>query len=745
MKKLLARRWTAPCRKCEGLVHAREWRSWGSVITSRISLAALFCATGAGAVAQVISPPVGQSEQAGAFRTENGTGAVTVSGVLVTASRVDLLGKAVTASQGKVTEEELKLRPSYRIGQLLESVPGLVVTAHSGEGKAYQYLARGFNLDHGTDIANFIDDEPINRPTNAHGQGYSDLNFIIPQVLDGLEYAKGPYYPSIGDFGDVASVRLHVADEIPDQIIGSAGTLGDYNAYVGGTHELSPDGRVYGAFEYAHVDGPFVPGNDFRKYAGMARYSHGAAADGYDVTIQYYKGDGLFTTDQPVRAVREGLISRYGTLDPTDGNRSERLSISSHYAVEGDDWAFTTNAYYVRSRQTLWNNFTHFLEDHVNGDQEQQDETRDLAGGAAAFKLKSTFGSITSDTTVGVQGRYDGIYVDRRHTLMREVLDYCEQLQPDGVTAVKYNIGLSYCSQDLVKLHDVGLYVENKTVWTRWLRTDGGPFSKTPFTRNVTMFQPKGSLALGPWWKTEVYVSAGQGFHSDDIRGVSGTVPLEGLQGNATAAPFLVKADGGEVGMRTDIIPKTQIQLAAFYIHLNSEFVYDQDQGEDQAGPPSKRDGVEFSAQYRPIQWLELNTDLSFSHARFDTSNLAAYGDAGSYIPLAPDFVGSFGVLVDNLGPWYGGLQVRILGSYPLVPDNTERDAGYSETNVNVGYKINSHLKVQAEVFNLFDVKANAAAFYYVTDIHDGLGPTADHQFHPLEPISGRFTVTAMF
>ena len=733
------------------------------MITSRISLAALFCATSVGAIAQVNSPPVGQSEQAGAFRTENGSAAVTVSGVLVTASRVDLLGKAVTASQGKVTEEELKLRPSYRIGQLLESVPGLVVTAHSGEGKAYQYLTRGFNLDHGTDIANFIDDEPINRPTNAHGQGYSDLNFIIPQVLDGLEYAKGPYYPSIGDFGDVASVRLRVADEIPDQIIGSAGTLGDYSVYVGGTHELSrrrprlrrpsstptSTGRSFPATTSANTPASPATATARRPTATMSPCSTTRAPACSPQT-------------SPCGPSQEGLIGRYGTLDPTDGNRSERLSISSHYAVEVDDWAFTTNAYYVRSRQTLWNNFTHFLEDHVNGDQEQQDETRDLAGGAAAFKLKSTFGSITSATTIGVQGRYDGIFVDRRHTLMREVLDYCEQLQPDGLTAVKYNVGLPYCSQDLVKLHDVGLYVENKTVWTGWLRTDvgvreefyggsdlnltpGRPFSKSPFTQNVTMFQPKGSLVLGPWRKTEIYVSAGQGFHSDDIRGVSGTVPLEGLQGNATAAPFLVKADGGEVGMRTDIIPRTQIQFAAFYIRLNSEFVYDQDQGEDQAGPPSKRDGVEFSAQYRPFHWLELNTDLSFSHARFDTSNLAAYGDAGPYIPLAPDFVGAFGVLVDNLGPWYGGLQVRILGSYPLVSDNTERDAGYSETNVNVGYKINSRLKVQAEVFNLFDVKANAAAFYYVTDIHDGLGPTADHQFHPLEPISGRFTVTATF
>ena len=212
---------------------------------------------------------------------------------------------------------------------------------------------------------------------------------------------------------------------------------------------------------------------------------------------------------------------------------------------------------------------------------------------------------------------------------------------------------------------------------------------------------------------------------------------------------MLVKADGEEIGVRTDIIPKVHVQVAAFNIRLNSEIVYDQDQGEDQPGPPSDRHGVEVSAQYRPVHWLELNSDLSVSHARFiDTSQadlLNTYGDDGKFIPLAPTFIGSVGAIVDNLGPWYGGLEVRSLGPYPLVPDNSQRDAGYTETNVDIGYKINTSLKAQFAIFNLFDVKANSAAFYYTTDIHDGLGPTADHQFHALEPISARVTITATY
>jgi outer membrane receptor protein involved in Fe transport len=688
-----------------------------------------------------------------------------LSEVVVTASRADLLGQAVTASQGSVTQEELQLRPAYRVGQLLETMPGLVVTVHSGEGKAYQYLLRGFNLDHGTDIANFIDDMPINRPTNAHGQGYSDLNFVIPEVLAGVDYTKGTYYPSVGDFGDVASEHMRIADVIPTEISASAGTLGDENLLLGGARPVGASGHLLAAAEASHVDGPFTPGNDFRKYAGVLRYSRGTPADGEDLTVMYYKGDGRFITDQPVRAVQEGLIGRFGSLDPSDGNSSERLSVSGHYAAAAGAWSFTSNAYYVHSRQTLWNDFAHFLEDPVNGDQEQQDETRDLLGGGAAIKLKSAVGQIDSQTILGVQGRYDDIYVDRRHTMDRRVLDYCELLGPDGVTATRVDVGEPDCTADRVRVGDVGLYVENSTRWTTWLRSDvglreeyyagqdrsllpGTAFSQVPFSSSTTLLQPKGSLILGPWADTEFYFSAGRGFHSDDVRGVSGTVPLEGLGGTRTA-PLLVKADSEEIGVRSNIVPNVHIQVSAFNVRLASEIVYDQDQGEDQPGPQSDRYGVEVSAEYRARPWLELNTDLAFSHAEFvqvsPAALLAGFGDNGNHIPLSPGFIGSFGAIVDNLGPWYGGLQVRVLGTYPLVSDNSEKDDGYAETNASVGYKFSSRLKGQLEIFNLFNVKANSAAFFYTTVIPDGRGPVADHQVHPLEPISARFSVTATF
>ena len=238
----------------------------------------------------------------------------------------------------------------------------------------------------------------------------------------------------------------------------------------------------------------------------------------------------------------------------------------------------------------------------------------------------------------------------------------------------------------------------------------------------------------------------GRGFHSDDIRSVSGTVLLEDVPGFATADAVLVKVDSEEVGLRSDLIPLTHIQFAAFLLHVESEQVYDQDQGEDE---PARRAGATGSScrgkSTRP--WLEVNADLSYSHARFDTAALAAYGDAGPYIPNAPAFVGSFGV-AGRQSRTAGSAACRSAFSAPIrwSPTTASATRGYTETNARIGYNFSAALRAQVDVFNLFDVKANAGAFYYMTVIPGDNGvPTADHQNHPLEPISARFSVTASF
>ena len=685
-----------------------------------------------------------------------GPSKTSIETIVVTASRMNLLGRASTASQGFITKKELQLRPVYRVGQLLETVPGLVVSIHSGEGKAPQYLARGFNLDHGTDLADFVDDMPINRPTNTHGQGYSDLNFLIPEIFEGLDYTKGTYYPSVGDFGAVASVHLHLADDLPNQLIASVGTVGDERLAGTGTYRFANGDRLSGAADVNHLDGPFDPPNNFRKVAGEIRYASGTATDGFSLTGMYYKGQGRFTTDQPQRAVYEGLIDRFGTLDPSDGQFSERESASAHYARSGENWQLNVNAYGIHSLQTLWNDFTHLLFDPVNGDQEEQAEDRTTVGGAATFAYHTETFGIANDFVVGVQGRHDDVYTDKRHTKDRQVLDYCEN--GSGL----YSVGNSACNADSVQLGDTGVFAEATTHWLPWLRTlvgmrqefyDGTDHSLITGFKGVgsqALFQPKGGLILGPWHKAEFYISAGRGFHSDDVRGVFQTLPLEGIPGFGHHTPFMAKADGEEVGVRTTPLPNLNVQASVFEIEFASELVYDQDMGMDEAEAPSKRRGIEVSAQYRPYPWIELNTDLAATKARFATGNLASYGLNGDYIANAPNFIGSFGIIVDQAGPWYGGLQMRVLGSYPLNPDDVVRGQGYSEINVDVGYKITPRTKVQVSIYNLLDQKADAFDYDYVTRLPgEPAGGIADErkdlQFHPLEPISARVMLTQTF
>jgi outer membrane receptor protein involved in Fe transport len=702
--------------------------------------------------------------QTAASATDSATqaGKPTLEEIVVTVSRRNLIGKATTASQGSVTKEELQLRPVYRVGQLLESVPGLIVTVHSGEAKAYQYLLRGVNLDHGIDFANFVDDMPVNRPSNAHGQGYSDLNFVIPQILAGVDYTKGPYFAELGDFGSVGSEHMRLLDDLPNQISASAGTLGDDELFAGGTLHFGDGSKLLGAADVSRVDGPYSHPDNFRKIALATRYSQGTDADGYSVTAMYYKGQGRFSTDQPLRAIQDGTIGFYGSLDPTDGAQSSRWSLSGHYGITGDDWKLAASAYAIHSTQVLWNDFTHFLNDPLNGDQEQQDETRDTFGGGIAYTRSLTFGDIESDMTVGVQERYDTEYVDRRHTRQRVVLDYCNDGDGD------YAIGDHACTADLVNVNDTGPYLSNTTRWLSWLRTtigvredyasgdDRGVLTSFSGSAQGFLFQPKGNVTFGPCYDTEFYISAGKGFHSDDIRGVLGTVPVQGVPFSIGRVPLLARTYGEEFGIRNASIPGLQIQLALFRQDYGSEEIYDQDAGLDQATAPSRRQGFELSAQYHPFDWLELNTDVAVTKARFFKSEAVLQNfyqiAGGTYIANAPSYTLSFGAIIDNLGPWFGGAEIRILGPYPLTdgPANP-RGSGYTETNIDIGYKLTDRLKVQMSIFNLFDQKAYSSEFYYATNINAaevakyGNAGVNDFQVHPLEPISARFTLTADF
>lgn len=656
--------------------------------------------------------------------------------VVVVAERLKLIGTASTASEGVVVDSELALAPAYRPGQLLETVPGLDVTSHSGEGKANQYLMRGYNLDHGTDLAIYVDDMPINEPTHAHGQGYADVNFMIPELATNIRYTKGTYYAGEGDFASVGTVHLNYQNALDDQLALTAGTLG-FQRLLGAASQTVGEGRLLGALELQHYDGPWNNPDDQRKVNAVLRYSGGDDHDGYSVTGMFYHGLWNSTTDQPVRAIEQGLIGRFGSLDPSDGGQAQRASVSARLFAGMGGGELAANAYVINNQLTLWNDFTHFLVDPVNGDQEAQHENRITAGGGASFTHSDDISGVRNEWLAGVSTRFDFNQVSRVPTM-------------DRISLPASADPLDVFEKDRVALSDVAAFAQATTHWQSWLRTvvglredriQGSDSGTNPGRAYASLLQPKASLIVTPTMTTEFYLSAGRGFHSDDLRGVN-QAAITGTAG----APLIARQDGQEIGVRQQLGRQLAVTLALFSLDAQSETTYDPDVGQDAAGPASRRRGFELNVTYQAAAWLELYGSYSADRARFKTPFDDGTGHVGEFLPNAPFATGSFAAYVKNLGAWSGGLQYRYLGAYPLSSDGAVRGSGYGEWNGDIRYAFERGWSLALGVYNIMNKRANAAEFWYV-DRLPGEPATggADIHIHPLEPTSVRLTLSENF
>jgi hypothetical protein len=715
-----------------------------------------------------------QADQALATNAAAGSAPGSLQEITVTAKRLELLGTAATASEGIIADEELQLAPQYRPGQLLETVPGLIVTLHSGEGKANQYLMRGYNLDHGTDLETYVDGMPVNQPTHAHGQGYTDLNFMIPELTDELIYTKGPYYANVGDFGAVGSVHLTYRDTIEDQVSATAGTLGFQRIFGAGSQSLA-GGNFLAAVEVQHYDGPFVTPDDARKENLVLRYSEGDAQNGYSLTGMLYHQVWTNTTDIPLRAITEGFVpDRFGTLDPSDGGHAWRSSLSFNDAATLGAGQFSASAFFIDNQLQLFNNFTHYLINPRHGDQEDQFEHRDAIGGTANYTLPLPLGAIQNEISAGVLTRYDLLYVGRLPSEEQIPLPIADD-------------PAAYSNEDQVYLFAGAAYLMATTHWTSDFRsilgmrvdyqrgtdidymaalhemagyTNGG-------TAQQALVQPKGSLIYTASDHLEFYASAGRGFHSADLRGVNQD---ESVDLGLPHSPLLARQEGQEVGVRATPLPNLALTFAYYNLWQQSETVLDPDVGQDTAGPPSRRYGYELNVTYQINQHLEFYGSYSGDHTHFTHSFDDGTGHLGEYISDAPLATGSLALYLNNLGPWSGGLSFRYLGNYPLSsgpcvnsavehdfgPGYTCADAptapgqvdgkGFGEWNLDTHYAFAAGWSASLGIYNLFNKHAAAAEFWYVDRLpgEPSIG-VADVHEHPLEPIMARFTLTKKF
>jgi len=658
------------------------------------------------------------------------------------------VGTSDAASQGTITPQLIEARPMLRPGEVLEYVPGVIITQHSGDGKANQYFLRGFNLDHGTDFLTTIDHMPVNLPTHAHGQGYSDINFLLPELVSRVAYKKGPYYADEGDFSSAGAADIDYYTKMPEGIASLAlGSNGYRRAMAASSFDAGPGHLLYG-FELFHNDGPWINPEDYRKLNGVLRFSEGTNADGYTVSLMGYGGKWNATDQIPQRAADDGTISRFGAIDPTDGGKTSRysLSLDRHKTLENGA-VFHMDVYAIKYRLNLFSNFTFFLDNQASGDQFEQADDRTVVGLTPSWVFNGKWDEHPMTNKFGLDARRDDINVALYDTAARD--------------------RLSPVRSDKVLQTGVGLYYENAIQWSDTFRSIAGVRedfygarvdSDNPAnsgTTNARITSPKLSFIFGPFDRTEYFLNYGQGFHSNDARGTTITLDPNDPTGQtfATKVPALVKTRGEEIGLRTEAIPHLQSSISLWRLALDSELVFKGDAGTTEAGRSSLRRGIEWSNRYVPHDWLLVDLDLSASRARFTDSD-----PKGSTIPGAIDRVASLGVSVKNLGPWSGTVHARYFGPRPLIEDNSQRSQSSTIFSARASYKIDAKTSVNFDIFNLFNRKSNDIEYFYSSRLCTNQvgttctdpplvrqAPKDDIHFHPAEPRTVRLALVARY
>lgn len=637
------------------------------------------------------------------------------------------------ASAGVITGAQLNSRPITRPGEMLESVPGLIVTQHSGEGKANQFFLRGFNLDHGTDIAISVDGMPVNMRTHAHGQGYADLNFLIPELVGAVEFHKGPYFVRDGDFASAGSVRIDYLDTVEKNL--ALVGFGSFGFKRGLTIASAPlaQGHLLVAGEAQTYDGPWDVPDRLAKLNGVVRYSQGTALDGFALTGMAYWARWNATNQIPERAVSDGLTGRYGTLNPSDGGDTGRFSLSGRWSRTGEAGITRANAYVVRYRMNLFNDFTYFLNDPVNGDQFRQRDSRVLGGGEVSHTVQGSLFGMATENEVGIQTRTDSIRVGLANTTGRQ-----------------FRSGIL---DDRVLEASAAFYYENRLRWTDWLRTsigfradgyDADVISDTPANSGRArdgIVNPKLGLVLGPWYDTELFVNYGGGFHSNDARGVTATVDPASPLFNISRSPFLVPSTGSEIGLRNRSLAGLETAVTLFQLDFASENLFQGDSGTTEPSRPTRRFGVEWTNRYAVTPWLSLEGDLTITNARFSDRD-----PVGNRVPEAPTTIASAGFTFGEGAGWFGSLRLRYFGPRPLIEDDSVRSKPTALLNGRVGYTFDSGISLSLDVLNLTNAKADQITYFYASRLPgEGADGVADRHFHPVEPTAVRLTLAGRF
>jgi hypothetical protein len=627
------------------------------------------------------------------------------------------------SSQQFIPDKEILLQPQGRTAQILRLIPGFIAVEHSGgAGKADQYFLRGFDADHGTDVAFFIDNMPINLRTHGHGQGYTDLNFIIPETIQGIDVVKGTYHPEFGDFNSAGAVTFKTRDVLQENVAQGAGGQYDTQRYLLMLSPTKDKVRTLIAAEGYYTDGPFQNDNRYFRFNFMGKATiNPTVRSEFSVTGSYHKSNWNGSGEIPFRAVTDGTIDRFGSIDPSEGGKTQRTTGRMQYHYDTPSGGqFFADAYLMYSKLDLWSNFTFSLDDSVNGDGINQQDQRYMYGGNLGYRQPGSLFGIDSAASAGLQIRNDSISNIRLGTQTKRV--------PTGTIV-----------QSAVEEASYSPYLKLELQPTPWMRLIGGVRADyfTFDVRNLCdtcpeqpagrkdsgQVSPKGNLILGPWFNTEFFVNYGTGFHSNDARSTvtGGSSPL-------------ARAQGVEVGVRSKPWGPDRMELVATFwgLDLKSELLFVGDAGTTEARGPTRRYGVEVGARGQIYGPLSFNGSVTWTHAEFKNTGLA--------IPLAPEVTAYAALLLR----WPEGLssqvQMTYLGIRPLTEDRTVNAPSWVDFDLTERYQLPiklSHGRLEAFLFvqNLFDTKWEQATFAFTSRLpNEPAGGVQDIHFVPGNP-----------
>ena len=637
-------------------------------------------------------------------------------------SEVSIIGERQVAasSQQFIPDKEILLQPQGRPAQVLRLIPGFLAVEHSGgAGKADQYFLRGFDADHGTDVAFFADGMPVNLRTHAHGQGYSDLNFIIPETIEGLDVYKGAYLPEYGDFATAGAVNFRTRQVVQEGVVQATGGQFDTQRYMLMFSPTKDKVRTLFAAEGYYTNGPFQNDNRYFRSNLLGKMTTNLTGrDELSLTATFQKSQWNASGEIPLRAVNDGTLDRFGAIDPSEGGKTLRSTARLNYHYDTTSGGqFFSNAYGQYYRLDLFTNFTFFLNDPVDGDGIQQSDRRVMYGGDIGYKQRGEVLGLPSIGTIGFQTRVDNIHA-RLGTQTKRT--------PTGTTTDSDVLEASYAP-----------FVKAEVQPTSWMRLVGGLRAET-FTFDVRnrcatcsepsagrtssgIVLPKMNVILGPWASTEFFANYGEGYHSNDAR--SAVVP---------GSSPLARAKSYEVGVRSKPWGPEGVELLAtlWRLDLKSELVFVGDEGTTEIRGASRREGVEVAARGRVWGPLYFNGSVTYTKAEFRN------GDA---IPLAPE-VTAYGALLLR---WPEGLtsqlQATYLGVRPLVEDLSVKSSSWIDFDLSERYHLPitlSHGRLEAFLFvqNLFNTKWEQAIFAFESQLRNEAAPVNGIHFVPGNP-----------